>query len=278
VIFEERVAPPEWAPFVTRLWYLEAPRVRRYEKILPLPYVHAIVNLSEPYRLIDPRGRVSVVDEAFVSGIQTEYLLIESPRLIRHVGVEFTPQGLRAFSSLAPSDATGRVQPASAALTGASELARRLRLQPTTDAALAGLEEFLHERKRAGLRPDTLVAEVLAAMAERPDERIGELAAQAGVTHKTVIAHFRAACGITPKAFAEVLRFHRFVTGLPIGAELPGWADLAATSSYYDQPHVIRAFHRFSGYTPAEYLRRVAEFGPDAASFVPLDEVPPPRR
>jgi len=38
---------------------------------------------------------------------------------------------------------------------------------------------------------------------------------------------------------------------------------------------VIRTFRRFSGYTPAEYLRRVKEFGPEAASFVPLDEVPP---
>ncbi|MDQ0892786.1 helix-turn-helix domain-containing protein [Agromyces ramosus] len=274
MIFQERAAPPEWAPFVTRLWYLETPRVRRYEKILPLPFVHLIVNLSEPYRLVDPRGQASVVEDAFVSGIQTEYLLIESPRLIRHVGVEFTPQGLRAFSTIAPSDATGRVQPASAALSGIAQLTRRLRRQPTPDAALASLEAFLHERRRPELQADTLVTEVLAAMADHPDERIGEFAVRAGITHKTVIAHFRAACGITPKAFAEVLRFHRFVTGLPIGEHLPGWADLAATSWYYDQPHVVRAFRRFSGYTPAEYVRRVTEFGPDAASFVPLDEVP----
>ena len=80
--------------------------------------------------------------------------------------------------------------------------------------------------------------------------------------------------GVGPRGFAELVRFHRFILGLPIGSRLPSWADLVAESPYYDQPHFIRAFRRFSGYTPVEYLARVVEFGPDAASFVPLDEVP----
>ena len=273
MIYEEVAPPPEWKSLVTRLWFLETPRLRRYEKILPLPYVHAIVNLSGPYRLIDPRGRSSRVEDAFVSGIQPEYLVIESPEHIRHVGVEFTPQGLRAFSGLPPTDVPGRILPASTVFDDAAELAR-LRADPTPEASLAGLEAFLRARRRAGVEADPMVTAVLAAMHDAPAARIGELAAELSVSHKTVIAHFRAACGITPKPFAELLRFHRFIMGLPLGEQLPSWADLVAESPYYDQPHVIRAFHRFSGYTPARYLARVAEFGPDAASFVPLDEVP----
>lgn len=273
MIFEERGAPPEWTWLVTRLWFLEAPRIRRYEKILPLPYVHAIVNLSDPYRLIDPRGRSSRVEYSFVSGIQPEYLIIESPELIRHVGVEFTPQGLRAFSPLPPTDVPGRVLSASEVFSDPAEL-DRLRQDPTPDAALAGLESFLRARRRTGVEADPMVSVVLDAVHDSPAVRIGDLAAALGVSHKTVIAHFRAACGITPKPFAELVRFHRFILGLPIGMRLPSWADLVAESPYYDQPHFIRAFRRFSGYTPVEYLARVAEFGPDAASFVPLDDVP----
>ena len=273
MISVERAAPPEWASLVTRLWFLEVPRIRRYEKILPLPSVHVIVNLSAPYRLIDPRGSSSRVEDAFVSGIQPEFLVIESPELIRHVGVELTPQGLRAFSALPPEAVPGRILPATAVFTDPAELGR-LRRDPTPEAALAGLESFLRKRRRTGVEPDPMVSAVLDAVRDSPAVRIGELAAALGVTHKTVIAHFRAACGITPKPFAELARFHRFITELPIGTHLPSWADLVAESPYYDQPHFIRAFRRFSGYTPAEYLARVAEFGPDAASFVPLDEVP----
>ncbi|WP_157008539.1 helix-turn-helix domain-containing protein [Agromyces laixinhei] len=274
--YEEQSAPEEWRPFVTRMWFLEAPRERRYEKILPLPFAHAIVNLSSPYRLIDPRGNASVVDEAFVSGIQSEFLLIENPTLIRHVGVEFTPDGLRAFSATPPSDVAGRILSASDVFGDIAGLIARVRAEPAPDAALPALESFLRAARRPDIGADRLVSTILAAMQKHPDARIGDLAAHAGVSHKTVITHFRAACGIAPKHFAEVLRFHRFIVGLPLGDDLPSWADLAAVSPYYDQPHVIRAFRRFSGYTPAEYLRRVAEFGPDAASFVPLEDVPGP--
>jgi AraC-like DNA-binding protein len=289
VIYEEREPPAEWRAFVTRLWYLEAPRVRTYEKILPLPYVHVIVNLSDPYRLFDPRGSASRVDDAFVSGIQSEYLVIESPSVIRHVGAEFTPQGLRAFSEALPSGVTARVRPADEVLPGIAALARRVRAtvgasdsressgSSAPDAVIDALAGFLHDHRRTGIVDDPIVSVALSDLASDPHARIAGLALRAGVSHKTVIAHFASSCGITPKRFAEVLRFHGFVSDLPIGDAMPSWAELAATSPYYDQPHVIRAFRRFSGYSPADYLRRVREFGPDAASFVPLEEVPVPR-
>lgn len=283
MIFEERRPPAEWRPFVTRLWYLEAPRIRTYEKILPLPYMHVILNLSDPYRLFDPRGSAERVDEAFISGIQSEFLVIESPPLIRHVGVEFTPQGLRAFSDTPPATVTARVRPADGVLAGLAALARRLRAtvdaasgSPEADGVIDALTGFLHDRRRAGIEADSIVATALDGLSSDPHARIGALAQRAGVSHKTLITHFASTCGITPKRYAEVLRFHRFVIDLPIGDAMPSWAELAAASPYYDQPHVIRAFRRFSGYSPADYLRRVREFGPDAANFVPLDEVPLP--
>lgn len=99
-----------------------------------------------------------------------------------------------------------------------------------------------------------------------PEAAIGDLATAIGVSHRTLIARFRDATGLTPKAYAQVWRFHRFVAAVQENGEAPDWAGLAATSGCYDQPHVIRAFRRFSGWTPAEYYRRVVEFGPDAVS------------
>lgn len=245
--------------------------MRRHEKILPLPFVHAIINLSAPYRLFDRNGRPSRVGRAFVSGIHTEYLVIESPPLIRHVGVELRPQGLRAVSGVPADSVTGRVVDAESVLPGFGEVVTGLPATP--EAALDAVAAYLAANHRPDAA-DPLVERVLAEIHADPQARIGAVARSCGVTHKTLIARFAAACGITPKAYAEVWRFHRFVSELRIGEPLPSWAELAAASPYYDQPQVIRTFRRFSGYTPAEYLRRVSEFGPDAASFVPLDEVP----
>ena len=261
---------------VSRLWFLEAPRQRRFEKILPLPFVHFIVNLSDPYALYDREGAATEVAAAFLSGIQTEYLVIESPPVIRHVGVELRPEGLSALTPTPAPQIACRVQDATAVVPGVDRLVAALRGVTSADAALDALVGFVEERA-VGWRPDPIVQRALAALREDPEGLIGDLARDAGVSHRTLLTRFRGVTGLAPKEFAQVDRFHRFL-GAAIADAAPGavpdWSALAGASSYYDQPHVIRAFRRFCGWTPTEYHRRIAEFGPDAAYFVPLDEVP----
>lgn len=275
VIYEEREVPGGLVGVVSRLWYLEAVPERRYEKILPLPFVHLIVNLSDPYRLFDREGSHTLVDGAFVSGIQSDHLVIESPLRIKHVGAEFEPAGFGAVTDAPATSVAGRVQPARDLLDAADDLVARLRTLDRTPAeATETLAEFLEGASAQRLGPDVVVQRALAAIHERPDIPIADLAAAARLSHRTLIARFRRATGLTPKAYAQLWRFHRFVSAVQMDSDAPDWAGLAAASGFYDQPHVIRAFRRFSGWTPAEYYRRVAEFGPAAASFVPLDEVP----
>ncbi|WP_353950446.1 AraC family transcriptional regulator [Knoellia sp. S7-12] len=297
--YEEWPAPPGLERLVSRMWFLEVPRVRRFEKILPLPFVHLIINLSDPYAVVDRSGTATQVGGAFISGIQTEYLVIEQPPLIRHLGVELLPAGLGAVTDVGGPQIAGRVQDARLLVPGLSELIDDLVVGfseldkcRTSDLALDRMTTLLlsrHAARSSGSPlPDPLVASALASLEENPSRPINALAV--GVSQRTLLARFRAATGMSPKTYAQVLRFHRLVTALATSssvggrmghaASVPGtgmefgWADVATGSGYYDQPHVIRAFRRFCGWTPTEYIRRVDEFGPDAALFVPLDEVP----
>lgn len=278
--FEERPAPHGLEQLVSRMWFLEVPRVRRFEKILPLPFVHLIVNLSDPYAVFDRSGTATNVGDAFISGIQTEYLVIESPPLIRHVGVELLPAGLAAVTDSGGPQVAARVQDARPLVPGLRGLVDDLAPRAGGGPAGAGLAldrmtDLLVSRHTAlsdsQRQPDPVVTSALASLDEDPSSAIGDLAH--GVSERTLLARFRAATGVSPKTYAQVVRFHRMVTGL---ADDGGgaWADKATGHGYYDQAHVIRAFRRFCGWTPTEYARRVAEFGSDAALFVPLDEVP----
>ncbi|WP_435747482.1 DUF6597 domain-containing transcriptional factor [Microbacterium sp. PMB16] len=278
MIYQERAVPEGLEQAISRLWFLETPRQRPYEKILPLPFVHLIVNLSDPYSLYDRDGQATVVSAAFLSGIQTEYLVIESPPLIRHVGVELRPEGLAALTPAHGAQVAHRVQDVSAVVPGIDGLVADLRGAESPDAALTVLSDFVVGRA-AGWQPDAVVQQALIALRDEPERLIGDLARAAGVSHRTLITRFRGATGLTPKEFAQVDRFHRFLAAAmadaaPDAVAAPDWAALVGASDYYDQPHVIRAFRRFCGWTPTEYHRRIAEFGPDAAHFVPLDEVP----
>ena len=277
VLFEEQPPPPGYQRLITRLWYLDAPPNARYEKILPLPLVHLIVNLSDPYRLIEADGRSTVVDGAFVAGLRTHYLISELPSRLRHVAAEFTPAGLDALTTAlgtgrAGALAGGRVLPAGRLLPGADRLAARLgSLAP--EAAVATITEFLCSGSPPATDPVAVAA--TDTLRRDPDTAIEGLARQLGISRRTLSARFRQASGLAPKSYALICRFHRLVAAAQLG-DPPDWAALAAASGFYDQPQVIRAFRRFSGWTPAEHHRRIADFGPAEAYFVPLEAVPVP--
>jgi len=278
MVYAERPAPFGLEGIVSRLWVLETRPLRRFEKILPLPSVHLILNLSSPYRLFDRSGAATLVSDAFVSGVQSEYLVIESPSAIHHVGAELLPASLPLLTTAAPVDVTGRVQDARVLWAGVDDLVSQIRSAQSPDAALDVFSHFL-EAQRTTRGPDPVVDHAVTALQADPTRPISEIAELAGVSHRTLITRFRGVTGLAPKAFAQICRFHTFVTtvqgaSFPRESRAPDWAGLAAASGFYDQPHVIRAFRRFTGWTPAEYYRRVVEFGPDAASFVPLEELP----
>jgi AraC-like DNA-binding protein len=272
VIFEERAAPPTLVDIARRLWFIEATPVERYEKILPMPAVHVIANLSAPYRIFDRAGTATLVPDVFVSGLQNEYLVIESPDPIRHVGVELSPTGLGGLATGAPLETTGRVRDATAFFAGIDLTAARIRRTTDPDRILDELEDYLVGLPQHPVDP---LASAAVRMLEEDSERaVGDIALALGVSHRALVGRFGQATGTTPKLHARVLRFHRLLDAVHSSGGRPDWATLAVTSGYYDQPHVIREFRRFSGWTPVEYFRLVSEHGPDAARFVPLDQVP----
>jgi AraC-like DNA-binding protein len=99
-------------------------------------------------------------------------------------------------------------------------------------------------------------------------QAIAPIAAAHGLGHPSFVARFRRATGSTPKRYAELVRFHQLIDRMPVAAAAP-WSELAVEAGYYDQSHVIRDFRRFTGFTPADYHRRVSDAGADTVRFVP---------
>ncbi|MEO8261504.1 MAG: AraC family transcriptional regulator [Pseudolysinimonas sp.] len=268
-----RPAAPDLQPWVTNVWYYGGPRPRRLEKILPMPIVHLIVNLSEPYSLVARGGEPVNLPFAsgFLSGLLTRYLVIENPDEIRNMGAEFAPFGIAAFTSTPPLELTDVVQDAAAVLAGGGELRERGIATRSAEEALDALEDSL----RAMLRPDFEADQVALAacrlIQEQPGLPIADVAERCGVSHKTLIATFRRHVGLTPKAFANLCRFHRFISDLPMAGEMPRWSELVSATDYYDQAHFVRAFREFTGFTPSEYLDAMRRFGPEYPSFVPME-------
>lgn len=145
-------------------------------------------------------------------------------------------------------------------------------LRKAGDRAAERFAELLVSALRPSWQPDPLVVAACAELEADPHDRISSVARRLGVSHGRLLVHFRSACGVTPKVYADLVRFHRFVTALQSADPVPTWSQLATDHGYYDQPHFIGCFRRYVGCTPTEYLATLREHGTDYALFVPMTQ------
>lgn len=135
--------------------------------------------------------------------------------------------------------------------------------------------ERLHQRVVQAPTPRDKIAILFRVMAERFGERahhpavaltlrlfgraphrlsVKAAAREAEVSQKKLIRLFAEEVGMTPKTYLRVARFQRVLSGLHT-ASRADWMEVVERGGYYDQPHFIREFKEFSGFTPSEYFR-----------------------
>ena len=187
-------------------------------------------------------------------------------------GVRFRTAGLSFFVDEDLSTFTNRVVPLPEALgpRGAS-VALAIRGRSPDDQ-----KELLDAHLRAMLIDDDGRRTTLA-VARRIDasggiDRVEALCAHGGVSQRQLDRLFRQHLGVSPKVLSRVARFQRALNRLKTD---PGCtlAAVAADCGYYDQPHFVRDFKRFSGVPPRAqvgYFPKDAptDFSPNLVQFV----------
>lgn len=142
---------------------------------------------------------------------------------------------------------------------------------PLTRDWQAEVLDRLTQRLEEAFSPDALVAaldwglddvvEVLTSGAEAtsslwPDvDRVGDLAAELGISARTAQRRLAVRTGLTPKRWLAVVRFHRALRDIALSAE--GLAGLAVDRGYADQAHLCAETARHAGMSPGR-LRRLA--------------------
>jgi AraC-like DNA-binding protein len=106
--------------------------------------------------------------------------------------------------------------------------------------------------------------------------RVEPLMDETGWSRRLVTAHFRNQVGVSPKAYARVLRFNRAVALLKGSRPGRTLADVAIECGYYDQSHFNRDFMALAGCSPSVYLAEVQD--DPGVRFVQDDHLPPSLR
>ncbi len=133
-------------------------------------------------------------------------------------------------------------------------LCDRLAAAPGPVEAATIVERAIAERVAvAGVRP-RLVTEAAQRLATA---NVSAVAADLGVSERHLRRVFGEAVGMSPKAFARVVRFRRALRAARESSAV-NWASIAAASGYYDQAHLIEEFRAIAGVTPRALLGELA--------------------
>lgn len=252
----ERLEPPApLAPFVANFWVLRwdlRGRPPHRQRVLTRPSVH--LTFTSYLTAGTTRARIAgVVRDGFVEEIHGEG---------RVVGAAFRPGGFRPFMDAPVSTLTGRF-PGVDEVFGEEGLTLAEEVFAIADAyeAVGRLAAFL-----SGLRPEpdpsaAKAAAVVERIAARPGlVRVGELAADVGLSTRSLQRLFHEYVGIGPKWVIRRFRMQEAAERAASGTGVD-WADLAAELGYADQAHFTRDFTAAVGTPPGRYAR---EAGPDA--------------
>lgn len=250
------------------VWQTEAwAAASRSHRVLPLG--ETAIGL---YRGVAPDGQVHAVD-LVVTGAHDRPHWHQSRPGWQLIMVSLRPERMAAVLGLCPRDFFNQPM---ATLTGhpVATLFRRhldaawqgagsTSLLQGLAATVAGLEQQAAPR----LEVEGHVAQLLRQGGD--PVRLNEVAADLGISTRTLRRRFRDKTGYGLKSYDRWLRLGRVAMAADALAA-PNWAAVALEAGYYDQPHMISDFKALIGLTPTEcHAERRAEAGaalPDCAA------------
>lgn len=261
--------------FVQSVWHARGTVPYAREKIAPTGSTVAVFVLGDPIVQTpnDGKGEPFRAERGFLVGPHHRPSVNAPCGETFAVGIVCTPVGCEAVFDVRPSSLRGRVVdlethwPAARALRGA------LLGASSADERLTLLIRHLETRAEVSIPGLERCATAVAMLEADPARPIADIAAELGVSHGYLDRQLARVVGSTPRALASLLRVRRLLQGLDVQQD-PDWADLAAEHGWFDQGHLIRDFKRYTGVTPAHYIRAQRAFyspvqGDDAAGFVP---------
>jgi AraC-like DNA-binding protein len=234
--------------------------------------MHLVFRLSDdPVRLITSGTANSefVPGHAVVGGPRAAYYMKDITQPALSVGVQLRAGAAEALFGASAAEFTGR-HVGLADLWGRSASLMRDRLLEASgpERQLDLLETMLSERLPEIRALHPVVAGALEYFGTSVSVR--EAVRRSGYSHRGFVALFRRTVGLAPKVYTRVLRFQRVLSECAKEDDRVrpvSWVDLAMRAGYSDQPHFIREFREFAGFTP-EYYRRAAL---DASHHVATD-------
>jgi AraC-like DNA-binding protein len=244
-VYREYPAPPDLMPYVICAWTLEIGDGDQHHR----------------QRVIaDGCSDIVWIGDAspIVVGPMTRSTLSTTEAGTTLVGLRFRPEAAARVLGVAAHELADRRIPLNEVWSrrAVDDVCEQLWEQRTTAGRLAIVQQFVASRHDAIGAPDAAVQHTVSLLCVAPNERVGGLAKQVGISERHLRRRFVAAVGYSPKVFHRIVRFQRLLT-LANASPPTRLHILASRAGYADQSHMTREVKEFAGVAPSALLGKV---------------------
>lgn len=256
--YREFPPPPSLKSIVRCVWTFSADFGRDHndERIAPDGFPELIFHFGTPYRELDAAGRWRAQPKALLAGNLTQPLLLRSIGRVGVLGIRLWPHGVGRFvDGHVVETLNVRMALGGGQRNRIDAILRKLNGASGKDALCAAAVDLVELLSRKEFLDDkTADAAVREIVAARGQGQVEHWADTVGLSQRQLERRMIAATGMSPKLFASIIRFRSVFDELQAGKP-SAWLKAAVDSGYFDQAHMVRAFNRFAGQPPREYLR-----------------------
>jgi AraC-like DNA-binding protein len=256
--YAEYPATPNLAAVVDCFWVLEAEGSGTQEPIIPDGRIEIVVHYGAPFEQRHLDGRVERQPASMIVGQMLAPISVGYLGRAGVAAIRLRPAAARAVIRCSATEITGRVVELEAIFGATESLRERLALARDDRGRVDLLAAWLGSIVRSGpTREIDGAAGAIASRAGRID--LVALASDAGLSLRQLERRFLADVGVTPKAFARMVRLQSALRRIAGGQAL---ADVALACGYYDQPHMARDFSRLAETSPAAWRQYAGSLTP----------------
>ena len=262
--YQEFEPSPGLRAIVERYWILEgsaealakADAADGWECILPDGRAELILHYGEPFARRTADARIEQQPRALFVGQISAPVCLRPGAMAGVAAIRLRPEATGMLGPVA-AEITDRFQPLDS-LTRTNVVLEQLAGAATDRDRIAALERFLAATIRTTPRPEVAFA-TGCLIRHGGAVSIDRVSAMAGVPRRQLERRFQTDVGLSPKAFARLLRVNRAARLMLSAAAL---SDIAAACGYFDQAHMSNDFRRLTRQSPHQWQRMAGTLGP----------------
>ena len=273
--FRKRSPDAQISRLVETIWFARGTVHYEKEAIAPTGSAVAIMILGDPIEQASTGSLNGTVrsHRGLIVGPHDRPIVNRPLGETHALGIVATPMGCEALFGVRPASLRGRIFDLFDIWPEASSLRDRLLRADDPRQKIATVHDALCARPKPnipGLDRCRLAVQIMEADPALPVMTVAEKL-QISIGH--LDREFSRIVGLSPRKLSNVIRMRALLRRLDVTAN-NDWAGLALEYGWHDQPHLIRAFKRYTGVTPTRYVAaQRAAFDTkqlaDAVGFVP---------